>query len=95
MCLNLHLIDHPMMGLCAQPSDHGGCVAHLSQGRLNPLMALGRNLPRGSLDRIIHHKQRFTRICRMGPREAVLTQVKLVHKGRAQGHSRGLPAYRP
>lgn len=56
LCLDRHFISHLTLGLCAQPSGHSNCIAHLCQGHLNPLMELGGNIPHGSLSRVIHHK---------------------------------------
>lgn len=56
LSLSLHCVDHSVLGLRAQPSDHGDRVTHLGQGCLNPLTTLGGNIPRGSLGRIIYHE---------------------------------------
>ena len=76
LCLDRHLISHLTLGLCAQPGDCGNRIAHLGQGRLDPLMASGGNLPRGSLGCVINHEQHLTRVRSMRPCEGVLTQAK-------------------
>jgi hypothetical protein len=54
---NRHLISHPSLGLRAQLGDRGDHLAHLGQGCLDPLVALGDSLPHGPLGRAIHHEQ--------------------------------------
>jgi hypothetical protein len=80
-----------MLDLYAQPGDHTNHVAYLCQGLLNPLMALGGNFHRGSLSQVIHHEQHLIGAHGMGPRKRALSQVRLLLKGRTQGHNRREP----
>ena len=80
-CLDHHFIGHLTTSLYAQPGDHGDCVTHLGQGHLDPLVALGGNLPHRSLGHVIHHEQRLARAHGMGPPKGVLIQVKVLLKG--------------
>jgi hypothetical protein len=68
------------LGLYTHSGDHGDRVAHLGQGHLEHLMALGGSLPHGSLGHVIHY-ERLTRAHGMGPREGILTHSKPRHEG--------------
>jgi hypothetical protein len=65
--LDHHFVGHQTPGLRVQSGDHGNHIAHLGQGCLDPLAALGGNLSRGPLGRVIHLEQCLARVRRMGP----------------------------
>ena len=73
--LNHHLVDHPMLGFHAQPSNHGGSFPQLRQGRPDTLMTLEGGLPHGSLSHVIHREQSLTRFHGVWPNEDILTQL--------------------
>jgi hypothetical protein len=76
--LGHHLIDHLMLGLCAQPSNHGNRVAHLGRGHPDTLVAPGGRFPHGSLGHIIHHEQSLAEVHGVRPNEEILSQLQIL-----------------